>query len=85
MKSMTCKQLGGACDLVFSAETFEEVAEMSQNHGSKMFQRGDKPHIRAIESMQELMQSPKALKEWVEDKRQKFESVANAQRIPRRS
>lgn len=23
MKSMTCNQLGGACDLVFSGETFE--------------------------------------------------------------
>ena len=26
MKTMTCKQLGGACDLEFQAETFEEIA-----------------------------------------------------------
>ena len=27
MKTMTCKQLGGACDEKFSAETFEKIAE----------------------------------------------------------
>ncbi len=26
MKTMTCKQLGGACDKAFSANTFEELA-----------------------------------------------------------
>lgn len=33
MKTMTCKQLGGACDLTFQAETFEEMARQSQQHG----------------------------------------------------
>ena len=28
MKTMTCKQLGGACDQEFTAKTFEEIAEM---------------------------------------------------------
>ena len=41
MKTMTCKQLGGACDLKFHANTFEEIAEMSKNHGTEMFQNGD--------------------------------------------
>ncbi len=27
---MTCKQLGGACDATFSANTFEEIAELSK-------------------------------------------------------
>jgi len=26
----TCKQLGGACDKVFQADTFEEIAELSK-------------------------------------------------------
>jgi len=30
MKSMTCNQLGGACDKEFHAVTFEEMAEMSK-------------------------------------------------------
>ena len=28
MKTMTCKQLGGACDLEFIANTFEEMSKM---------------------------------------------------------
>ena len=32
MKAMTCKQLGGACEKVFHANSFEEIAEMSKKH-----------------------------------------------------
>ena len=31
MKTMTCRQLGGACDLGFRAESFEEMAELSKH------------------------------------------------------
>lgn len=30
MKVMSCKQLGGACDVLFQAETFEEIAQKSR-------------------------------------------------------
>ena len=38
MKTMTCNQLGGACDLEFHAETFDEMAQLSKQHGMEMFQ-----------------------------------------------
>jgi len=38
MKTMKCEQLGGACDKEFRANTFEEIAEMSKNHGSTLKQ-----------------------------------------------
>ena len=44
MKTMTCKQLGGACDEAFSANTFDEIVNMSKNHGMKMFKKKDKRH-----------------------------------------
>ena len=28
MKTMTCNQLGGACNQTFSAETFDEIADL---------------------------------------------------------
>ena len=31
MKPMTYKQLGGACDVEFKAETFEEIADLRKN------------------------------------------------------
>ena len=32
MKTMTCNHLGGACDKKFTANTFEEIAELSKCH-----------------------------------------------------
>ena len=46
MKTMTCKQLGGACDLKFHANTFKEIAEMSKKHRMEMFQKNDKHHLK---------------------------------------
>ena len=43
MKTMTCKQLGGACDLEFHANSFEELADMSKKHGMEMFQKKIRP------------------------------------------
>jgi predicted small metal-binding protein len=33
MKTMKCNQLGGACEKEFQANSFEEIAEMSKQHG----------------------------------------------------
>ena len=75
IKTMTCKQLGGACDKQFHAETFEEIAEMSKKHGTEMFQKGDEPHLKAMNEMQELVQNPEAMQDWFENKRKEFESL----------
>lgn len=73
MKTMTCKQLGGACDQEFKAETFDEMARLSQLHGMEMFQKGDDAHIEAMNKMRELMQDPNAMQEWMDKKREEFE------------
>ena len=77
MKTMTCKELGGACDLEFHANTFEEIAEMSKKHGMEMFQKGDKAHLQAMNKMKDLMQSPDAMTKWMENKRKEFEAKPN--------
>ena len=75
MKTMTCNQLGGACDIEFHANTFEEMAEMSKKHGSEKFQMGDEKHLKAMNKMMEIMKSPEAMKEWFENKRKEFDSL----------
>ncbi len=72
---MTCKQLGGACDKKFEANTFEEIAEMSKKHGIEMFQQNDAAHIKAMNDMQVLMHSPGVMKEWFEAKRKEFDAL----------
>lgn len=75
MKTMTCRQLGGACDMEFSASTFEEMAEKSKHHGLNMFHKGDVAHIKAMEEMQKHMKSPDAMKNWFENKKKEFEAL----------
>ncbi len=76
MKSMTCKQLGGACDKIFQANTFEEIAALSKQHGMEMFQAKDAAHLKAMGAMQELMKSPDAMQTWFADKQKEFEHLA---------
>lgn len=75
MKTMTCKQLGGACDTLFHANTFEEMAEMSKKHGSEKFQLGDEQHLKAMNKMMELMKSPETMNAWFKNKREEFDSL----------
>lgn len=75
MKTMTCKQLGGACDKEFHADTFEEMAEKSKAHGMEMYKQGDEAHIKAMEKMQERMNSPEAMQKWFEQKKKEFEAL----------
>ena len=75
MKTMTCRQLGGACELEFRANTFEELAEISKNHGMEMYQKGDEAHLQAMEQMKGLMSDPNAMKEWFEEKRNEFDAL----------
>ena len=73
MKTMNCKQLGGACDKEFHANSFDEMAELSKQHGMEMFQKNDEVHLKAMNEMQQLMQKPEAMEEWFESKRKEFE------------
>lgn len=75
MKTMTCKQLGGACEERFSAETFEEIAELSKAHGMKMFQQQDAAHLAAMEKMKVLMQNPEDMQAWYTGKKAEFNAL----------
>jgi predicted small metal-binding protein len=78
MKIMNCKQLGGACDKEFRADSFDEIAEMSKKHGMEMFQKNDEAHLKAMSKMQELMQKPEAMTKWFESKRKEFELLPDS-------
>jgi len=72
---MTCKQLGGACDKEFRANSFDEIAEQSKKHGMEMFQKGDQAHIIAMNQMRELMKTPDAMNDWFDNKRKEFDAL----------
>lgn len=75
MKTMNCRQLGGACDQEFHAATFEEMAELSKQHGMEMYQRQDAAHLQAMQKMQALMQTPEQMNNWLATKRKEFDAL----------
>jgi hypothetical protein len=75
MKTMTCLQLGGACDETFSAETFDEIAMMVSKHARAKVEQGDAAHIQAMNEMRKSMTSPEAINAWMDEKRNKFNSL----------
>ena len=72
---MTCKQLGGACDEKFHAETFKEMAELSKQHGMEMFKKQDEGHMKAMKDMMALIQDPEAMKKWMQGKIEIFDAL----------
>jgi len=72
---MTCKQLGGSCDIEFHAKTFEEMAKMSKKHGMEMYGKGDEEHINAMKEMKELVNDPEGMKKWMESKQKEFDAL----------
>ncbi len=75
MKTMTCIQLGGACEQQFHAETFEEMAAQSKQHGMEMYEKGDAAHLKAMDAMKAHMISPEAMSAWFEGKRNEFDAL----------
>lgn len=75
MKTMTCNDLGGACEMKFEAETFDQIAELSKKHGTEMAEVKDQPHLDAMNKMSEMMNNPEAITEWMESKKKMFEEL----------
>jgi hypothetical protein len=77
MKTMTCKQLGGACSEAFRANTFDEIAMLVSKHAREMVQQGDTAHVEAMNDMRNNMTSPEAMKAWMDEKRKAFDNLPN--------
>ena len=77
MKTMTCDQLGGACQQTFSANNFDDIAMMVSKHAREKVQQGDLAHIKAMNEMRNNMTSPDAMKKWMDSKREEFNELPN--------
>lgn len=75
MKTVSCKQIGGACEKEFSVESFDELVEASKLHAMEMMLQQDEPHLKAIEAMQDTLSDPEKMKTWLDEKRAEFEAI----------
>ena len=71
---MTCNQLGGACEQVFTGESFDDLAAQSQQHAKEMFGANDGPHMEAMSKMMELMKSG-GMDSWMAARKAEFEAL----------
>jgi hypothetical protein len=76
MKTMTCNDLGGACDMAFHAVSFEDLAQQSKAHAMEMLMTQDLAHIEAMSKMKHLMEDPSAMQAFMDEKRKEFDALA---------
>lgn len=72
---MTCRQLGGACDIEFKANTFDEMASQSRQHGMEMMEKGVQDNLKAMQEMRDMMMNPEAMQKWMAEKESLFNSL----------
>lgn len=58
MKTMTCKHLGGPCDMAFSGNNADEVIKAVDKHLTEMVANGDEAHRPAREAMDGRWKNP---------------------------
>jgi hypothetical protein len=64
MKTMTCKQMGGPCDVAFHGNTADEIIKMQDKHLKEMVAGGDATHQTARRAMQGRWKNPIAGMGW---------------------
>ena len=58
MKTMTCKQLGGPCDLALHGDTADEVIKAQDAHLKETVAGGDDSHKDALKAMKGRWKHP---------------------------
>lgn len=58
MKTMTCKQLGGPCDLQLQGNTADELIKAQDRHLKEAVAAGDDTHEDALKSMKGRWKRP---------------------------
>lgn len=72
MKSMTCRQLGGPCDLALPGVTAADVITAQDRHLREAVRSGDTAHEPAPEQMKRRWRHPIAAMGWYRGTKKAF-------------
>jgi len=72
MKTMTCRQLGGACDLQLRGETADDVIKAQDKHLRDAVAGGDTAHEPALDAMRGRWKHPIKGMGWYKDTKRAF-------------
>ncbi len=78
MKSMTCKQMGGPCELALTGATADEVIKAQDRHLKEMVAGGDDTHASALTSMKGRWKHPIAGMGWYRRVKRDFAALPQA-------
>lgn len=76
MKSMTCKQLGGPCEVAHHGSTADEVVKAQDRHLKEMVDSGDDTHSDALKQMKGRWKHPISGMGWYKDAKRNFAALA---------
>ncbi len=78
MKTMTCRQLGGHCDLAHHGKNANEVIKAQDAHLKETVAAGDEAHRDALEQMQGRWKNPLAGMGWYRQAKRDFAALPEA-------
>jgi hypothetical protein len=75
MKSMTCNQLGGPCELAIPGATADEVIKAQDRHLKEMVENGDDAHQSAFKEMKGRWKHPISGMSWYRQTKRDFAAL----------
>ena len=76
MKTMTCKQLGGPCDLAHHGITADEVIKAQDKHLKDVVAKGDLVHQGALKEMKSRWRKPISGMGWYKNAKRDFAALS---------
>jgi hypothetical protein len=75
MKTMTCKQLGGPCDLSHHGDNANDVIKAQDRHLREAVAQGDETHKGALDEMKGRWRNPIAGMGWYRRAKRDFAAI----------
>jgi hypothetical protein len=75
MKTMTCRQLGGACDLELTGATADDVIHLQDQHLKDVVAEGDDAHQEALTAMKGRWKHPVKGMGWYKSVKRDFAAL----------
>lgn len=81
MKTLTCRQLGGPCDLELHGANADEVIKDQDRHLKEAVRAGDESHLPAREAMKNRWRHPRQSMGWYRETKQAFAGQADSEPV----
>ena len=75
MKTMTCEQLGGPCDLPLRGNTADEIIKAEDHHLKEVVANGDEAHQDALKAMKGRWRHPISGMAWYKKTKREFAAL----------